>query len=115
MSSIDVVTPLVSRGPLVDTGPFKNIIHNHDTSKTLFLGLRYHTHTEKPKGKIGSPSGRGEITLAAGDRPESIFLRRLELFDFWKRPFLNWTRTEAGKYNLRAPPSEGSSQKSRRV
>jgi len=97
-------------------GPVQDIIHNHDTSKTLFLGLRYHTHTEKPKGKIGSSApGAVEITLAAGDRPESIFLRRLELFDFWKRPFLNWTRTEAGKYKLKSAALGGIKPKEQKA
>src|ERR1700686_1171589 len=56
MSSRDAITPLLTRGPLIDAGSFKNIVHNHDTTKTIFLGLRYHLHDEKEekaKGKVG--------------------------------------------------------------
>jgi len=49
MSSRDAVTPLVTRGPLVNAGPFKNIVHNHDISKLVFLGLRYHMHDLRAK------------------------------------------------------------------
>lgn len=104
MSSRDAVTPLVTRGPLVDAGLFKNIVHNHDISKALFLGLRYHLHEEKGKiGKIGSyPPGAVELTLVAGERPEDIVLRRFALFDILRRPFLHETRNPNGTYTLKS-------------
>jgi len=104
MSSSDGVTPLVTRGPLVDAGYFKNIVHNHDISKPLFLGLRYHLHEEKGKiDKIGSyPPGGIELTLAAGERAEDIVLRRFALFDVLRRPFLVESRNRNGSYMLKS-------------
>jgi hypothetical protein len=104
MSSRDGVTPLVTRGPLVDAGYFKNIVHNHDISKRLSLGLRYHLHEEKGKiGKIGGdPPGGVELTLVAGKRSEDIVLRRFALFDVLRRPFLVETRSLNGTYTLKS-------------
>jgi predicted ATPase len=90
LASRDVVTPLVTRGPLIEAGTFKDILHNRDTSQTLFLGLRYHLHTPtdstKPVGEY--VPGAIEITLAAGDRPEDIRLRDFALYDIYKRPYI---------------------------
>ena len=90
ISSRDAMTPLVTRGLLADAGIFKDIIHNHDTSKSLFFGFRYHVHD--PQGKmeeVGAyPPGAAEVTLTAGERPEDILLSRFALSDIYKRPFL---------------------------
>jgi hypothetical protein len=105
MSSRDAVTPLVTRGPLLDAGPFQNIIHKHDVSKPLFLGFRWHTHSkDEGKGRIGKigshPPGGIEVTLVAGDQSEDILLKRFALFDSLKRPFLAQTRRRSGSYSL---------------
>jgi predicted ATPase len=104
ISSRDAVTPLVTRGPLVNAGPFRNIVHNHDVSKPLFLGLRYHMHDAKGKlGKIGTyPPGAAEITLVPGKRSEDIVLKRFALFDTMRRPFLSQSRNPGGSYNLKS-------------
>lgn len=109
MSSRDAITPLLTRGPLIDAGSFKNIVHNHDTTKTLFLGLRYHLHDgkeEKAKGKIGKIGTYGpgglEITLKAGKRFEEIVMQRFALFDVIKRPFLRQDRAADGSYTLKS-------------
>jgi predicted ATPase len=104
MASRDAMTPLVTRGRLVDAGPFKNIVHNHDTFRHLFFGLRYHTHEVKGKiGKIGDyPPGAAEITLVAGKQPEDIVLQRYALFDILQRPFLSQTRNNSGTYTLKS-------------
>jgi len=102
ITSRDSATPLVTRGPLVDAGSFKNIVHNHDTSQPLFFGLRYHLH--EPKGMIGKigtyPPGGLELTLRAGKRPEDIFMEQFAVFDFLKRPFLSQSRNRDGTYSL---------------
>jgi predicted ATPase len=105
MSSRDAITPLLTRGPLIDAGSFKNIVHNHDTTKTLFLGLRYHLHDEteaKKIGKIGTfgPGGL-ELTLKAGKRFEEIVMQRFALFDVINRPFLQQDRGHDGSYTLK--------------
>jgi hypothetical protein len=104
MSSRDAVTPLVTRGPLVNAGPFRNIVHNHDISKPIFLGLRYHMHDARGKvAKVGAyPPGTAEITLAAGKRSEDIVLQRFALFDMLRRPFLSQSRNPGGSYTLKS-------------
>jgi len=117
MSSRDAVTPLVTRGPLVDAGPFKNIVRNHDTGRAVFFGLRYHIHDQKGKiGEVGTyPPGAAEVTLAAGDRSEEIVLRRFELFDLCKRPFLRQSRNSNGTYTLVSEPLKSMKAKERRA
>jgi hypothetical protein len=101
MSSRDTLTPLVTRGPLVDGGTFKDILHNHDTSQPLFFGLRYHLHDKgrrelKPIGEY--PPGAVEITLAVGDHTDEIRLTDLAFYDIYKRPYLFHRREADGSY-----------------
>jgi hypothetical protein len=114
--SSDEVTPLVTRGPLVDAGSFKNIVHNHDNSKELFLGLRYHLHEEE-KGKIGKigtyPPGGIELTMVQGERPEDIVMQRFALFDVLRRPFLAESRASDGTYTLKSNAFKLRSRKER--
>ncbi|HYM30213.1 MAG TPA: AAA family ATPase, partial [Candidatus Cybelea sp.] len=105
MSSRDSITPLVTRGPLIDVGIFKDFIHKHDTSRSLYLGFRYHVHEPHDyKGKIegiGSyPPGALEVTFTVGKRPEDLILSRFELSDIFKRPFLTQWRDPGGKYRV---------------
>jgi hypothetical protein len=102
IASRDALTPLLTRGPLVDAGSYKNIIHNHDTSKKLFLGIRYHLHMLKGKpSRIGAyPPGGVELMMEQGKRSEDIVLREFALFDFLNRPFLRQLRDDDGSYNL---------------
>jgi hypothetical protein len=81
---------------------FKDLIHQHDTSRELFLGLRYQIYEKKGRlGKLGAyPPGAAELTLAGGDRPEDIVLRQFELFDLHNRSFLRKSRTDKGEYTL---------------
>jgi len=103
--SSDGVTPLVTRGPLVDAGSFKNIVHNHDNSKELFLGLRFHLHEEE-KGEIGAigtyPPGGVELNMAQEEQTEDILMKRFALFDILRRPFLTESRTADGTYTLKS-------------
>jgi predicted ATPase len=103
MSSRDVLTPLVMRGPLIDAGTFKDIIHNRDTSQALFFGLRYHLHDQskrsiKPVGEY--PPGAVELQLTSGERPEDIRLQEFALYDIYKRPYLSQIRNADGTYSL---------------
>jgi hypothetical protein len=103
MSSRDALTPLVTRGPLIDGGTFKDIFHNHDTSQSLFFGLRYHLHDKgrreiKPVGEY--PPGAVEITLAVGDNTDDISLTDLAFYDIYKRPYLFHRRNPDGNYDV---------------
>lgn len=104
MASRDSVTPLVTRGPLLDFGMFEHVIHNHDTSKELFLGLRYHTHDVSRKLKpVGAyPPGAAEVALTAGERPEDILLTSFEVSDLYKRTLLRQTRNRNGTYKIQS-------------
>jgi predicted ATPase len=115
--SSDAVTPLVTRGPLVDAGSFKNIVHNHDSSKQLFLGLRYHLHEEKGKiGKIGTyPPGGVELTMVQGEHSEDVVMKRFALFDVLRRPFLEESRGTKGTYNLKGDAFKLLNQRERDV
>lgn len=103
MSSRDTVTPLVTRGPLVNAGTFKDIIHKRDTTKQLFLGFRFHVHDRKGRiKKVRSyPPGSVELTLVAGEQSEDILLKRYELFDIYNRPYLYQFRRPSGAYTLK--------------
>jgi hypothetical protein len=102
LASRDVMTPLVTRGPLIEAGTFKDIIHNRDVTQALFLGLRYHLHTPtestKPVGEY--VPGAIEVTLAAGDRPEDIRLQDFALYDIYKRPYIRHRYNSRGGYTL---------------
>lgn len=103
MSSRDQVTPLVTRGPLIDAGTFKDIIHKRDISRDLFLGFRYHVHDLREDIKeVGSyPPGVAQVTLTAGEQPQDIQLKRYELLDIYKRRYLQRVRHKSGKYSLK--------------
>ena len=122
MSSRDAITPLVTRGPLIDVGTFKQVIHNHDDSKPLFLGLRYHLHS--PQGKLkrvgAYPPGAAELMLIAGEGPGEILLQQFDLFDIYKRPLLRQGRKKDGTYTIKfgdelTPQEKEAVQQSRPV
>ena len=103
MSSRDAVTPLVTRGPLINAGNYTDFIHMRDTTKELFLGFRFHLH--EPEGQLDQigtyAPGALELTLTAGDRPEDVVLKRYELFDMYKRQYLYQYRRPNGSYTLK--------------
>lgn len=116
MSSRDSITPLVTRGPMVDAGTFSNFVHLGDTERDIFLGLRFHVH--EPKEEIEAvgeyPPGAAEITLGAGDKVDDIMVRRYALFDIYKRTFLQMVRNPSGTYGVRNIP-RGDMYKSERL
>lgn len=102
MNSRDIITPLVTRGQLIDAGTFKDVVYGHDTTKELFFGLRFHVHEAREQiGPVGeSPPGVLTVTLKAGDQPQDVVLKRYELFDVYQRPFLSRSRHRSGSYTL---------------
>ena len=104
LSSRYSLAPLLTRGPLVDCGNFSDIIYQHDKSRPLFFGLRFHVHApppeEDPGPVIDHLPGAVEITLTAGDHPEDIDLVKLDVFDVFCRPYISHTLNDNGKYEI---------------
>jgi hypothetical protein len=102
MTSRDAITPLVTRGPLVDAGTFKDIVYNRDLSREIFLGFRFHVHDiSADVSEIGQyPPGALEISLRSGEQPQDIILKRYELFDIYKRLYFRRSRRRNGTYTL---------------
>jgi len=44
LMSSDMSSSLVTRGPLIDVGTYKDIIRDHDSTRDLTLGFRFHLH-----------------------------------------------------------------------
>jgi predicted ATPase len=103
MSSRDAQTPIVTRGPLIDTGSFRDIIHGHDLSKAISLQFRFHIFTDQPEKKDLVPPGATAITLRAGDDAEGISLQEFELSDLYNRPLLKKSRRATGGYETSGP------------
>lgn len=100
--SSDPLTPLVARGEIVDLGTYNELIHKHDPSLDLFLGLRFHTHDlngeHEPLGKY--PPGVLEVTFGSDDSPFGCILKRYKVYDIIKRPFLERRLLKSGNYSL---------------
>lgn len=108
LSSLDGVTALVTRGPLANVGRFKDYIHNHKTSDSLFFGFRFHMHVEDTNQKklkdssIGRhPPGAIEVTLAKGNSNEAdVKLQQIDFFDVYNRKLWTQKRLKNGEYSL---------------
>lgn len=117
VASSDGVTPLVTRGDLIDAGSYKDIVHQHDLAKELFFGIRYHIHESKEPpnnrrlGKIGKyPPGAAEFTFSGSEAPLGMKLKKFELYDLYKRPFLGLT-LKGNEYSFQADAIENLSDK----
>jgi predicted ATPase len=108
-SSLDAIAPMVTRGPLTDTGNFKDFVHMHDTSRDVFLGFRFHTHelTRKPKPLGAYPPGSVELVLSKSNDQGDMVLRRFELLDIANRSLFSQTRTKRGRYTFNSPVLKG--------
>lgn len=102
LASADGVAPLVSRGRIVDVGNFRNLVHHHDTTSDVFFGLRLHTHELTPQTRaLGEyPPGAAEFTFCSGTDPHRTRLKRFDVFDLYKRPFITRELQEDGTYSL---------------
>jgi AAA ATPase domain/Protein of unknown function (DUF3696) len=100
LASDDGEVPLLPYGPLIDLGKYKDFVHLHDADRELFLGLRFHIHERKPKGKLKPvgiyPPGGMELTFSGGAKPEEIRLKRVEVTDIYNRPYFARSAKEKG-------------------
>jgi predicted ATPase len=94
ITSADGITPLVTRGPVVDMGHFEDIIHNHDINQELSLGVRYHVHALRDGVQdVGSYApGAFEMAVAQSGRFLDVTLKRLEIFDIFRRPYISFEK-----------------------
>lgn len=96
INSNDGEVPLVPFGPLIDLGTYKDLVHQHDTSREITFGVRFHTHDAKRKLKtVGSyPPGGLELVFTSGAKPEQISLKKATVTDIYNRPY--FTRIAKG-------------------
>ncbi|WP_263418392.1 AAA family ATPase [Terriglobus albidus] len=103
ISSREAIVPLVTRGPVIDLGLYRDIVHNCDTTEKLTLGFRYHRHTDPPKrlGKLGSyPPGAIEATLSSLRHSEDPLLCQFALNDLFDRKLFSLNLGEDGEYRF---------------
>ncbi|MFA5041464.1 MAG: DUF3696 domain-containing protein [Bdellovibrionales bacterium] len=106
IKSHDVETPILTQGPLVDVGNFRDFVHLHDQSRKVFFGLRFHTHEIPNKCKpVGAyPPGGMAITFASDDKSHQIKLIKNELSDVFNRPYTAHTvGSGSTRYSLSGP------------
>jgi len=100
--SPDGVTPLVTRGPIVDGGTFRDISHNRDTENPIYFGFKFHLHkpTKRVKAVGAYPPGMLEVILSAGEQLEDIQLDQFDLSDVYERPLFTRARNADGTYTF---------------
>ncbi|HEY6281327.1 MAG TPA: DUF3696 domain-containing protein [Burkholderiales bacterium] len=103
LQSHDIISALVTRGPLIDAGNYKDLVFEHDPRHELFFGLRFHVRDKDRKLKPVSEYPPGAIGLTF-ERPEQHSqaprLKRYELFDIFMRPYVRFNRSSPGSFRL---------------
>ena len=94
-----------TKGPYVDLGLYRDIVHRHVLSKPMKFSLKLLTERGRKRPKSLEPVGSyppGEVTFEFSNSstgyPE---LRSFEVRDIYDRLFLKRTRLEKGKFGLR--------------
>ncbi|MBX3046653.1 MAG: DUF3696 domain-containing protein [Anaerolineales bacterium] len=106
LESSDVTTALMTKGPLIDVGLFKDFVHNHDPNKQLSLDIRFVHSNSKKKGEVGeSPPGEfiSLFEKAEGVVPNDIQLSRYFVKDIFGRAMLSRTK-QKDYYSLNFRP-----------
>ena len=101
-TSRDATTSLVTRGSLIDEGTFGDLVFNHKSHLNVFLGLRFHTHEpRKSIEEVGTyPPGALELAFGASETPQTCVLKKYSVQDIYKRPYLERSRLQSGRYTL---------------
>jgi hypothetical protein len=106
LSSRSPDVALLTRGDLVNLGGFSDIVTNHDTSREITLGLRWHWHPrdrdETPDPPPSYPPGQAEFTF--GYINGSIALTQFAVSDALLRPLLVRKRRPNGTYSIEKFP-----------
>jgi predicted ATPase len=103
ITSRDTVTPLVTRGRLIDAGAFINNVYHQDAEKNIELTLRFHVLLPPPKGagKVGDyPPGALRVVLGKGEDYNDIVLKEYHIHDIFDRPYIKRIRRTDGSYTL---------------
>lgn len=102
LAARDSRTAIVTRGPTINVGAYKEFVHQHRDAEDVFFGFRFHTHP--PPAKIDDkaiyPPGVLELTLGAGDEQQETCLKDFRILDIYKRQMLRRRLRLDGKYSL---------------
>lgn len=107
LNSIDGDHALITRGGLIDVGSYEDLIHNHEVDLPLSLAVGFHLHDDDDQNldPVGDyPSGALEVTFDK-DSTGEIALKKYQVLDIYKRPYLSRTRNRNGNFVLRGPMS----------
>jgi predicted ATPase len=98
-NSDDSVTPLVTRGPLVDVGGFDDFVHLHDAKRVVTLGVGFHIHEPDHRTKPVGTYVPGGVELAVENARESklVELRSYTVLDIFGRRYLTQSRSSSGR------------------
>lgn len=102
ISSRDLISPLITRGRLIDAGTYLDIAHRYNLKQPIQFGFRYHLHEQKAQLKpIGTyPPGIIEISFGYDNLLNKPVLLSQEILDIFNRSFLKMTRNNTGSYKL---------------
>lgn len=102
----DAKTSLVTRGPLIDVGRYKDFVFQGDERKPIQFGLRFHYHEDAAKAKALGTYPPGSIDLVF-DRPLSKTggpeLRRYGIYDIYYRNYGAFVRSRSGAMRFVGP------------
>ena len=94
---------LMTRGPYVNVGAFRDFAHNHDAESTVSFALRWHSH---PAGRDRRSAGEYapggiELGFVRGKKLDQVDLSLYRVEDIYRRVLLRRARTAVGRYSLK--------------
>jgi hypothetical protein len=113
----DESIPLLTNGPLLNSGTFKDIVYGHDANRDIALSIAWHRHQATKEGRqerLGA-TPPGDLRLAFADDPKGdIVLKSYEVRDVHGRKFLTRNRLQNGDYSLLHMPRRSPSRPAKR-
>jgi hypothetical protein len=105
-SSKDPATPLVTRGPLLDAGNYRDFVYGHKRGADVSFGLRFYAHEREGRLKKleAYPPGAMELTFSSGRTPPEFVLKTITICDPFDRVYVRRSRTETGRYSATGWP-----------
>ena len=100
---------LMTRGPLVNAGSFRDLVSGHDVDRQIDLSIQFHHHTPrrsqelKPLGEY--PPGSVDLTFSS-DLGTGVVLSRYRARDMFGRLYLERRRLASGRYSLTRLPAQ---------